>query len=104
MRGALGGALVVGHGQRHRVGARRAYLWLAVAPVAVGAVTAVPRVRRDRAVRVRGRDPLTDVARFDSVCVNAAVGGWFGGGAVTVTDCVVLLVAPLSSVTVSVTV
>ena len=48
-------------------------------------------------------DPFTDVVRFDSVWLNAATGGWLAGGAVTVTCWVVLLVAPLSSVTVSFT-
>ncbi len=35
--------------------------------------------------------------------VNAAVGGWFGGGVVTVTWLVVVPVAPSLSVTVSLT-
>ena len=49
-------------------------------------------------------DPFTDVVRFDSVWVNAAVGGWLAGGAVTATVAVSVSVPPTLSVTVSVTV
>ena len=48
-------------------------------------------------------EPLTDTLRSASVWVNAAVGGWFGGGVVTVTWLVVVPVAPSLSVTVSLT-
>ena len=49
-------------------------------------------------------EPLTETARLVSVWVKAAVGAWFGGGAVTVTSAVSVSVAPSSSVTVRVTV
>ena len=49
-------------------------------------------------------EPLTDTTRSLTVRVNAAVGAWLTGGAVTVNVAVSVSVAPSSSVTVRVTV
>ena len=101
-----GRTLVVGHRQRHhvgpvsRVGVRRR------SPRTRRPITEVPRVPRHRPVRVRRSRPISPTVRpvTDGVPITA-VGGWFtGGGAVTVTERVTEPVAPLSSVTVNVTV
>ncbi len=47
--------------------------------------------------------PSNDTPRFATVEVNAATGGWLGGGACTVMLLVMLVDADLSSVTVSFT-
>ena len=75
----VGLAAVVGHREGHRVGARRGvgvvWPWRRT-PAAV----ASPQFHEYDAMVPSGsveRDPFTDIARFVSVWVNAAVGAWF---------------------------